>query len=95
MGRDGFPYRWDTCRLGDGYTFQCSTVSLNVELLHLHQHFSFLFFEKIFGSLCYLFFILLGVLLVRESSCFGDRLYGLLFTAASSSLVSQLPLSFF
>uniref|UniRef100_A0A2N9GK56 Transposase (putative) gypsy type domain-containing protein n=1 Tax=Fagus sylvatica TaxID=28930 RepID=A0A2N9GK56_FAGSY len=29
MGHDGFPFCWDACCLGDGYTFQGATASLN------------------------------------------------------------------
>jgi hypothetical protein len=93
MGCDGFPFRWDTCRLGDGCMLQCSTVSLNVGTAPFTSP-SFFFFSKDFLALCTLSLsTCLGVLLVRESSCSGDRLQRLLFTATSSPSVSRLPFS--
>ena len=93
MECDGFPFCWDACRLGDGYTLQCSTVSLNVGTAPFISA-SFFFFQNFFGSLYSPSFNLFEVLLVRESSCSGDRLQRLLFTATSSPSVSQLPFSF-
>ena len=92
MGRDGFPFCGNTCCLGDGYTLQCSTSFLMWELLHLCQRLSS-FFKNYFGSLYSSSFNLFGVSLVRGSSCSGDRLQRLLFTATSSPSVSQLPFS--
>jgi hypothetical protein len=93
MGCDGFPFCWDTCRLGDGYTLQYSTVSLNIGTAPFILP-SFFFFQKFFGSLYSPSFNMLGVLLVRKSSCSGDRFQRLLFTATSSPSVSRLSFSF-
>jgi hypothetical protein len=49
MGWDGFLPCWDTCRLGDGCTPQCLTVSLNTGTAPFTSQ-SFFFFQKYFGS---------------------------------------------
>uniref|UniRef100_A0A2N9IXW7 glutamine synthetase n=1 Tax=Fagus sylvatica TaxID=28930 RepID=A0A2N9IXW7_FAGSY len=93
MGRDGFPFCWDTCRLGDGYTLQGTTVSLNAGTAPFMSASSF-FFQKIsFGSLHSSLFDWFGVLLIRGSSCSGDRFQRPLFTATAFPPVLAARLS--
>jgi hypothetical protein len=95
MGRDGFLPCWDTCRLGDGYTLQGTTVSLNAGTAPFMPA-SLFFFQKIsFGSLHSFLFDWFGVLLVRGSPSSGDRFQRPLFTATALAPVSRFPYSLF
>uniref|UniRef100_A0A2N9G7F0 Transposase (putative) gypsy type domain-containing protein n=1 Tax=Fagus sylvatica TaxID=28930 RepID=A0A2N9G7F0_FAGSY len=87
MGRDGFLPCWDTCRLGDGYTLQGTTVSLNAGTAPFMPA-SLFFFQKIsFGSLHFSLFDWLGVFLIRGSPCSGDCFQRPLSTATALSPV--------
>uniref|UniRef100_A0A2N9GZE3 Transposase (putative) gypsy type domain-containing protein n=1 Tax=Fagus sylvatica TaxID=28930 RepID=A0A2N9GZE3_FAGSY len=99
MGHDGFPFCWDACRLGEWiHTFQGATASLNAGTAPFMSA-SLVFFQKIsFGSLHSSLFDWFGVLLIRGSSCSGDRSQRPLFTATAfppvlaASLSAALPL---
>ena len=95
MGRDGFLPCWDTCRLGDGYTLQGTTISLNAGTAPFMPA-SLLFFQKIsFGSLHFSLFDWFGVLLIRGSPCSGDCFQRPLSMATALSPVSRFPYSLF
>uniref|UniRef100_A0A2N9IA94 Transposase (putative) gypsy type domain-containing protein n=1 Tax=Fagus sylvatica TaxID=28930 RepID=A0A2N9IA94_FAGSY len=97
MGHDGFPFCWDACCLGDRYTFQGATASLNAGTAPFMSA-SSVFCQKNFGSLHSSLFDWFGVLLIRGSSYSSDRSQRPPFTATAfppvlaASLSAALPL---
>ena len=95
MGWDGFPFGWDTCRLGDGCMLQCPTVSLNTLNSSIYFTVFSFFFKKYFGSSYFPSFHLFGVLSVQGSFYSDDRFQQSLFPATSSPSVSRLSFPFY
>jgi hypothetical protein len=60
MGHDGFPFCWDACCLGDGYTSQGATASLNTGTAPFMSAFSVFFQKKIWLSALFSFRLVWG-----------------------------------
>jgi hypothetical protein len=60
MGHDGFPFGWDACCLGDGYTFHGATASLNAGTAPFMSASSVFFQKKIWLSTLFSFRLVWG-----------------------------------